>query len=136
MISAPNPLSAPIHSPTMAPITAVAVAMRSYENSIGKERGKCRRKKISNLLAESMRNSSSSFCEAEARPRIMFTSVGKKQMMAAMMILGVMPKPKIKMMIGERARMGMVLKNSTILYLIKCDWCMIYTTKPKRNWLR
>ena len=44
----------------------------------------------------------------------MFTSVGKKQITAAMTIFGVMPSPKIRMMIGDSARTGMVLKNSTI----------------------
>ena len=50
---------------------------------------------------------------ANSSPRIMLISVGKKQMTAAMTIFGVMPSPKIRMMIGDSARIGIVLKNST-----------------------
>jgi hypothetical protein len=41
----------------------------------------------------------------------MFTSVGKKQMIAAISPLGKVPTPKAMMMIGERAMIGIVLKN-------------------------
>ena len=43
----------------------------------------------------------------------MFTSVGKKQMIDAMITFGRIPMPKIRTMIGAMARTGIVLRKST-----------------------
>jgi len=43
----------------------------------------------------------------------MFTSVGKKHTIAAMIIFGANPNPKIIIIIGDNARTGMVLNNNT-----------------------
>ena len=112
-MSAPKPLSEPIHSPTMAPMTAVADAMRSDENSIGMDRGRRSRQNVSHGVAESTRNNSCSLAAAEFNPRTMFTRVGKKQMTEAITIFGSIPSPKIRMMMGDKARIGIVLKNRT-----------------------
>ena len=113
MIKAPIPLSDPIHSPTIAPITAVVDAILNDEKSIGMERGNLKRQKVSHWVAERILNNSISLGLGEFSPRIILTRVGKKQMTADMMILGVIPKPKISMMIGAKARIGMVLKKRT-----------------------
>lgn len=94
-------------------MTAVADAMRNEENGIGKARGNLSRQNSSERFDDRTRNSSCSSAVADSRPRIMLISVGKKQMTAAITIFGVMPSPKIRMMIGDKARTGIVLKNRT-----------------------
>ena len=97
----------------MAPMTLPVAAMRREANSIGSDRGARSRQKVSHPLADSTCISSSSFGVARVRPRTMAIRVGKKQITAAIMIFGSMPRPNIRMMIGASASTGMVLKNST-----------------------
>ncbi|MNH45417.1 hypothetical protein D3C79_1078530 [compost metagenome] len=66
-------------------------------------------KKISRLLADSTRISSSDCGLTASSPRTMFTSVGKKHTMAAMVIFGSIPLPMISTRIGALATTGIEL---------------------------
>lgn len=68
MIKAPIPLSDPIHSPTIAPITAVVDAILNDEKSIGMERGNLKRQKVSHWFAERILNNSISLGLGEFSP--------------------------------------------------------------------
>src|SRR4030095_10364886 len=109
MISAPMPRVEPIHSPTTAPITDVDVAILSAEKRYGSELKRRSLKNTSRLLADSTRISSIDCGFTASSPRTMLTSVGKKQISAAIVILGSMPLPISSTRIGAFATTGIVL---------------------------
>ena len=89
-------------------------AILSAENRNGSELGTRSFQKISALLADSTRISSSDCGFTDVRPRTMLARVGKKQMNAAITTLDVMPRPKIRTRIGALARIGIVFTNTAI----------------------
>ena len=109
MINAPSPTFAPIHSPTIAPITQVVEAIFSAENRNGSEDGRRIFQNTSDLEADRMRANSRVCGDTACKPRTIFTSVGKKQISAAITTLAVMPGPKISTRMGAIAKIGMVL---------------------------
>jgi hypothetical protein len=70
-------------------------------------------KNTSDFEAESTRISSIACGFTDSRPRTMLTRVGKKQISAAMAILGSMPLPNSSTRIGALATTGMVLMITT-----------------------
>src|SRR5215510_9292104 len=101
-------------SSRIAPSTEVVEAILSAENRNGSELGTRSFQKISALLADRTRISSSDWGLTDVRPRTMFARVGKKQMNAAITTLEVIPSPKIRTRIGALARIGIVLTNTAI----------------------
>src|ERR1700756_2113326 len=114
MIRAPSPRAAPIHPPTIAPSTDVVDAIFSAEKRKGSELGTRSFQKISALLADSTRISSSDCGLTDVRPRTLLASVGTEQMHAAITPFDVSPSPKISTRIGALARIGIVLTNTAI----------------------
>ena len=114
IISAPSPTFAPIHSPTIAPITQVVAAIFRAENKKGREDGRRIFQNTSDFEADRILASSNAWVETDCNPRTMFTRVGKKQIRAAITTLAVMPGPKINTKIGAMARIGMVLMKTAI----------------------
>src|SRR6266542_1882495 len=83
MIRYPRPVSEPIHSETIAPITHDVVAILSAENRKGSDEGSRSLKRTCALVADSTRINSKAEGSTASRPRTMFTRVGKNEIRAA-----------------------------------------------------
>ena len=106
MISAPRPLLAPTYSATTAPTRLSSSATLSPLNTAGMAWGTRSFSSVTRREARRARNSSKSRAGVVVRPRKVFSNSGKKAIRAAMMILGVIPKPNQMTRMGARANLG------------------------------
>ena len=106
MMSAPKPLLAPTNSPTTAPTKASTTATRMPAQIPGKQAGIFKRHRVWLRLAPSMRNNSKRCASTCAKPVMVFSSKGKKQIKAVITTVGVVPKPNHTINKGTNASLG------------------------------
>src|ERR1700728_237816 len=94
----------------IAPTTLALAVMRSPENRYGRALGHRSFHSTSARVAWTLLNSSTRDGSMESRPRIMFTSVGKNEMIAVITTFVVNPVPRVTIATGASATSGMLCR--------------------------
>ncbi len=104
----PSPRWAVMYSPKIAPTTLYVAAMRSPPKKDGSAAGSRALSHVCRDDAPIARSSDSSSGSADCSPLKVLSATGKKQNSTTTLILGPLPKPKIRISRMAMAKIGMV----------------------------